>query len=279
VVAFGRLLQRTVVLVPPPPGQQAPQQSLATSYRGGEISKALDEYLGSRQEVLRDDDGYVRASDLFDLCSRQRALQRQFNVVTVEQPSPSLRLMFDIGTAMHDMLRDRYLGPMQVLYGDWRCSRCRAIVTGLMPSFCSCGRRQGVFHYEERTLKNEEWKVKGHADGYVINPIRRKGVLELKSIDGKMFDALRGPLPEHVFRTVVYQWLAGVQWGVVVYASKSMRFPSVFKDFFVPYDESVITRVKATLSELRVGGQRVCGSERDKRAQRCPVARQCWANV
>ena len=274
-MAFGRMLQRTVVLVPPP-GQGVPQQSL-TPARGGEISKALDEFLGSQQDV-KNEDGFVRASDLFDLCSRQRALQRQYNVVTVEQPSPSLRLIFDIGSAMHDMIRDKYLGPMQILYGDWRCRRCSALVTGLMPKFCRCGPR-AVFTYDERLIRDPEWKIKARLDGQIINPMRGKGVLEIKSVDGKMFDALRAPLPEHVFRTVVYQWLTGLQWGVVLYAAKSMKFPSSFKDFVVPYDASVIAQVKSTLTNLRAGGARVCGSERDKRAERCPVRKQCWANA
>jgi len=276
-VAFGRLLQQTVVVLPAKAGE-APQQALVSPYRGGEITKALNDFLASKMDVLRDDGEYVRASDLFDLCSRERALRRKFNVVTVEQPSPSLRLMFDIGTAMHDLIRDKYLGPMQVLYGEWLCLRCGQYQTGTMPKFCSCS-RYASFTYHERTVKNPEWKVKGHLDGVMLNPVRGKGVLEIKSIDGKMFDTLRAPLPEHVFRTVVYQWLSGMSWGVVVYACKGMKFPSSFKDFVVEYDDSIITKVKATLTELRSGGQRVCGSERDKRAQRCPVSRQCWANA
>lgn len=276
LVAFGRMLARTVVLVRP--GQRGvPQQTLAP-YQGGEISIALNQYLGSVQDILRDEDGYVRASDLYGLCSKQRALQRQFNVVTVEQPSPGLRLMFDIGSAMHDMVRDKYLGPMQRLYGDWRCQSCRALVTGLMPRFCGCS-RYAVFHYEERSSKNDEWKVRGHTDGLLIDPVRGKGVLEIKSIDGKQFDALRAPFPEHIFRTVVYEWLNGLTWGTVLYVCKSLKFPMPWKDFVVEYDDSVITNVKATLTELRSGGQRVCGSERDKRAQRCPVRTQCWSSV
>lgn len=47
-------------------------------------------------------------------------------------PPPSLQKIFDVGTAAHSWWQNKYLGPARVLYGSWRCTRCRGTYTGFM---------------------------------------------------------------------------------------------------------------------------------------------------
>lgn len=47
--------------------------------------------------------------------------------------------IFDIGHALHDQWRQKYLGPSGKLFGQWRCSRCHSISEGFQPTrACKC---------------------------------------------------------------------------------------------------------------------------------------------
>lgn len=241
---------------------------------GGGLRGALDRYL-TGLEPSRVGSPMLHASQLFGLCTRQVLLARALKEVPQSVVPVTDRVRWDQGSAIHDLVRERYLGPMGVLYGEWRCAKCEGITTGAMPKRCRCGGRRLL--YEEREVKNEELGIVGHLDGLEQRPGAGLGVLEIKTIDGALFKMLKQPQPEHTFRTHVYMWLAGLQWGRILYVSMAKERVSPFKEFYLRFDLRVAEQVRRTIEELRSGGRRCCEERQSARALRCPVGRTCFA--
>jgi hypothetical protein len=74
----------------------------------------------------------------FEVLRRRQKLPIAKKTVDVE-----MERIFDVGHAVHHWYQERYLGPMGILWGNWRCSRCLTVVQGVMPKdsceFCQWG--------------------------------------------------------------------------------------------------------------------------------------------
>jgi len=69
-----------------------------------------------------------------DFCPRAGVLGRIHEVrVDPLDVTNELDRILDIGHWLHRGYQEEYLGPMGILWGDWRCSRCHSVVTGFMP--------------------------------------------------------------------------------------------------------------------------------------------------
>lgn len=255
-----------VVPIPIPP--QSPRPTLREN---------LDVFL-TEIEPPREQGEYVHASSLWELCTKQvvlfRKYAKQFGDETLKVIPPGLRMRFDVGSTVHDLVRQQYLGPMGRLYGQWKCVRCNGLITGKMPTYCACGSRR--FDYVEPEYKDEELKLVGHLDGLDKDPLYGLGVLEIKTIDGALFKLLKAPQPEHEFRLHVYMKLAGLSWGRILYVSMALEKKSPFREFMIRFDARVWNRVAAKLKEIQHGGERACASRADPRAISCPAADRCF---
>ena len=225
---------------------------------------------------------WLHVSALYDLCTREHVLAKQAiertGVVPARIMTPQLRVRFDMGRYFAELIRNEYLGPMGRLWGDWRCLSCGAFVESqVMPKACTC--RNGAWMYEEREVRHDALKIVAHVDGFDLDPVLDKVVLELKSVEGAIFKSRSLlPLARDVFQASVYCWLTGTKAARLFYASMSLETNHLpFKEFTIPFDVRVPARVERIVQEVRAGGKRACESRDDARAIACPHAGPCFA--
>jgi hypothetical protein len=225
----------------------------------------------------------LHASKIYNICTKQHALARQHGV-PLDVLTASQRLRFDIGESIHDYLRDRHLGPLGVLSGNWVCVRCGALVeNAFMPPVRPVDRRRCNEHgwrYREPVVRNEQLGLVGHLDGRIWSDAAQSlGVLEIKSKDPALMRTMRRPDPEHEYRTKIYCWLDGRSWGKILYLSTGLddrpgKIP--FREFDVAFDVRIPVLVEKIVADLRSGGTRACSTPEDARALLCPVVRHCF---
>jgi hypothetical protein len=198
----------------------------------------------------RRDEPYLHASDL----AARLTVQRPDTGPGPEILPATQRVRFDIGAAVHDLVRDQYLGPLGRIYGTWLCP-CGEHVEGLMPSHCvCCGRRE--FRYLEQEVRNEEFKVVGVLDCLEADLALGLGVLDIKSIESAVF-RLKSKLPlvRDIAQVKIYLWLTGYRWGRLLYVSTGMEERTPFRDFVVRYDMRFVARLVRLLQQLRKDGR------------------------
>jgi hypothetical protein len=67
-------------------------------------------------------------------CERAIVLYKLLRSKKNSSVSPQTRKIWDVGSALHHWYQNYYLGPMGILWGKWRCSRCHGVVWGFMPT-------------------------------------------------------------------------------------------------------------------------------------------------
>lgn len=135
------------------------------------------------------------------------------------QRDPKGVLLMDLGSALHEVIQEELLGPSGNLLGHWRCPTChgrrskrydvypkefctnKVMVTpdGGEPWEVSCAEKQAYlksrgnayWKYEEIALKDEARNLSGRVDGVWLEIGGGWYVLEIKSIDTKVFNDLR----------------------------------------------------------------------------------------
>lgn len=206
------------------------------------ISKAIDSHIKKREE-LPNSHGYGwHPSSFCDMCVRQRVISDLVCLEKADDLSPRLFRIFDVGTAMHRWYQEEYLGPLRILWGPWRCSRCHRVLWGFMPKVkCDCEivqKTKKCVHYcshDGQFVKEEmderggclhcgkwgRWEYLeipfyydaklsepylGHCDGIIrLNDIWY--LLEIKTINSFGFSALWTPKPAHVLQGQAYSEL------------------------------------------------------------------------
>lgn len=117
----------------------------------------------------------------------------------------SLRKVFDLGTAVHDIMQ-RYLGDMGILYGEYVCVLCGKRVNNdyvtKKPKACECGCRN--LRYEEVEVRDDSRNIYGHTDGQLLIDNKFKYVWELKSARKELFSSLGQPLDKHKRQAMIY---------------------------------------------------------------------------
>lgn len=150
-----------------------------------------------------------RASSLYDACMRMHCLATKYDLSKKERPSFKGRLVFGIGNAVHTWAQNT-----NELFGDkrrgwWRCSACKKVRPDFGPpptSPCKCGARAEASIYWEHSLEMPNIPVGGHPDMFIERVKGVYRVVELKTMEAKMFIALKAPLVYHEWQTQTYMW-------------------------------------------------------------------------
>ncbi len=179
---------------------------------------------------------YLRASSINEVCGRREAiLISRPELDVAEKFAVGSVLTMDMGSAMHRWWQNHYLGPAQVLWGEWFCHGCQAVVeTGLMPKTCPAGHSRDALEYKELELVDDTLHYAGHPDGLLTkfgdavtllgdlvgpSPVAET-LFELKSISSYGYEQLTEPLPEHRAQVHAYMRLLGVTSALVVYVDR-----------------------------------------------------------
>ena len=213
---------------------------------------------------------------------------------------PDAIVNMDIGTAMHDFIRLKYLGPMGNLVGDWVCTNknCNDVVKySKMPYPNVCPKCENSYNYSEPKVYCPEGSgLKGSFDGLLRfersgNVVRR--VLEIKSKDSNLFFRLKQPDWEHVYQLSNYLSLPLVDanqipnWGeinegTILYAAKGLGNTFNMKAFTIKVDKTYLEQSRSKIStvkmsvENKVLPQGICKAPDEKRAMRCSHRLECF---
>ena len=216
-------------------------------------------------------DGLLHMSQLHYLCPRAQILSGLSGVWS--KPSAMLQAKFDIGHAMHYHYQNKYLGPMGILHGDWRCLRCGAIVSGEMPDSEGCGNSDHVWEYVETVCRIPEYGIIGKCDGIIDRGDGEPWVVDFKTQDPYLFHNCTGASEAHKMQVNLYMYALGISRGIVLYIDKSANDRKVpCKEFIVERDDTLLNAAfeKAKLYWDCVSNQEIpdCGRP-DKYKSKC----------
>lgn len=275
----------------------------------GELHSALRNYADARSVSK------IHMSDVTNpdrtFCPREFALCRQLDIPRKGRfIGAPLQATFDIGNAIHDLVRENWLGHLGL--GHWRCVRCDfEHKFTYRPAACkSCGQNKHRFEYVEVELKDPDTLVSGSLD--FLTAFGRKTsykVVEVKSIDKDQFKTLEAPMAEHRLRVQGYLELAKrsakevpieieLTYGYVLYASKSYGFKtdgvqgagftdtvSSFKEYRVDAaPEAIVPHLERALGvkEYETSGTLpgpICYAITETRAKQCSAAKHCFSQA
>lgn len=270
--------------------------------------------LGYQQIRLHVSD-LMKTDSQFGFCARQHVIQKLFDPKIVSASLPaSFALLFDLGNALHDNARNRWMandqyGAKRVL-ARWRC-HCRTTwFEGVdpvnQPDCPRCGFKPTVF--EEHEIYDEEHCIVAHPDFSIVKgrDIIRSGVfdktkhkirvVEIKGIDRAEVDwnTLDAPLGEHLLQGSFYYHLykrAGYRVDNQIsflYGERSLketlfrgdpwkefeREPSPYSRLEPFFDKAKL--VIQSVNDRVVPERTVCNSIDCGRANNCPVANLCF---
>ena len=227
--------------------------------------------------------GYQRASSFNKVCGRRTALAALHpHVAVAKRITAGRRINFDVGKALHYWWQNKYLGPMQRLWGQWFCMSCKHVHTGLMPRNCpGCGEtRVKIFSWSDADGKPQSHKVdnityaemlllvddlaySGHPDGLLVefNGSTEPPTMlnELKSISTKNYDKLKKPESGYLDQIHAYMNALGMRTCLITYIDKGKSCewrggPSGpvagsprFKNFYIEFDDERWAGLQAKL--------------------------------
>jgi hypothetical protein len=233
---------------------------------------------------------------------------RQFALLDVlEQKLPpefinaALQVAFDNGEALHDLCRNKWL--RHDVIGMWRCKGCKEErhFTKLPPSKdkYACVHE---WEYHEEKFVDPASGISGSIDFFVDMGNKKLTVVEAKSIDKDQFGKLAGPMAKHRIRSQVYLALIDraapkevkdqidLTHARILYISKGFGKMNADHGKVLPFKEFSVQRNDEAVEQYFELGQRVqtfrkggvlphviCANHMDKRAQACPVVKQCFS--
>jgi hypothetical protein len=212
-----------------------------------------------------------------------------------------LRTTFDMGHAVSDLVREKWLGEAAV--GHWHCMKCNATkyFSPRPPAKGKCTSGNHRWTYDEVIFRSMVSGIEGSIDVLVRLGGPKLWVTELKIMAPDAFNELVAPLAEHRLRTSLYLRLVeesdsvykssiNTEQGRILYVSrgagkKHPEFHEVmpFKEFVVDRnDKDTEAFVKLGLSsaawtkegKLPAG---ICKVATDKHATGCPMKKQCFS--
>jgi hypothetical protein len=105
----------------------------------------------------------------------------------------------------------------------------------------------GILWKTEVPVENEEYEIKGHADGIIkINGI--EGVLEIKSINSNQFYGSYEPKPEHLIQANIYMFCLGIPRACLLYECKDTQ---ELKEFYIKQEQSILEKTLAKISYVQ----------------------------
>jgi hypothetical protein len=263
-----------------------------------------------RKKEILSKDSWVRVSSLAFLCAREEALCVKYGIIREEEISADLSVIFEHGHALHWALQNRILPRLGAFYGRWRCAVCGAAYGGRdrpwvfgtftaeefvasqvqRPSVCaSCDSELDDSNslYIEPTFHNNEFKLSGHSDGFLVIPgLDGMGLLEAKSINPKGAAEVRlCPKLDHVIQAHCYMWLTGLRWAKILYWDKAGSGIRSLVEHTIEYDEDTIFKVRDLLTTLREDlaspdlPSKICQRRTCDRAKACDAVDYCFSEV
>jgi hypothetical protein len=261
----------------------------------GSLKKLIRLRLGREEKVpYLDEKGYLRVSALADLCPREEVLASTLKFVRMRTIDADLGMIFAYGTALHWILQNKVVGDTGAFYGVWHCVVCAAQYGAPAPNLqaaqslvrrpkaCICGCED--FHFREQKFVNEEYRIGGHPDGFlVLQGMPGLGIAEFKSVGPRSAWEVRStPNLGHVIQVQTYLWLTGLQWGKILYWEKGGHGMSALFEHTVDRDEGTIESIQRTIRSIWNGVQseilpdRVCTSSDCPRASKCQLKNACF---
>lgn len=241
-----------------------------------------------------DDKSYLRVSALADLCPREEVLASALKAPRQRLIEADLGLIFAHGHALHWVLQNRVLAATGALLGVWRCVECAkqfgactppvAETQSLVrkPKVCACGCKE--FHYQEQHFINEEFRIGGHPDGFLVLPgLPGLGIVECKSIGSRgAWEVKQAPNMGHAVQAQCYMWLTGLKWAKILYWDKGGHGTTALIEHTLERDEDSIQSIQAVIRSIWNGiasglyPERICTAADCPRAQKCAMAGPCW---
>lgn len=150
----------------------------------GPLLKKLYERLQAMNVTdRRDDSDGWHASSIPYLCPRELALRSLFpKPASADDWDPRSLLRVDVGSAVHGWWQNQYLGPANILFGNWACrGKCQQRWKDcLMPARkCECG---GRVEFTEIQMRDTDTGICGSTDGILMLDGDRWG-FDLKCVD------------------------------------------------------------------------------------------------
>lgn len=255
----------------------------------------------------------LHASDMtrdIEFCPREFALQ---DVTKFKKKGQFLGtsqvITFDMGDAIHDMVRENWALPESI--GTWACVVCKTRHP-FQKKPISCGWegcKSKVFRYEEEVFISQSHGATGSIDMIADLGQSKYVIVEIKSIDKDQFKDLLGPKAEHKWRTNLYLRMIAnsnhhhkhkidLSRGLILYVVKGYGIKDVtlkehgikdmafspFKEFWVSRDDNdtdAIWERATSLYDFRVNNgpmpAGICATAFCKRAQSCELNKQCWS--
>jgi hypothetical protein len=260
------------------------------------LKKLVRAHLAHEEQVpFLDDKGYLRVSSLADLCPREEVLASTLKFVRIRKIEADLGMIFAHGKALHWVLQNQVVGDTGALLGVWRCVDCAKQFGSIAPNLqeaqtlvvrpkkCdACGSED--FIYREQKFINEEYRIGGHPDGFlVLQGMPGLGIPEFKSVGPKSAWEVRStPNLGHVIQVQTYLWLTGLLWGKILYWEKSGFGMQALFEHTVERDEGAIESIKSTIRSIWDGiaigrlPQRICTSIDCPRAAACQLKNACF---
>ena len=197
-------------------GPQTVSLSPALPVLPEEFIKSMCDVQDRIPEVSRfsEDHGYVHVSSLSDLCARQYAIARQYDVEVQISPTGANRIVWEIGNSLErHVLRnvERYHGHMQTLRGE--------------------------------QFVDEEYRIVGRPDALVRVADEVAVVVEVKTMNIRDWERLERPLQEHVFQAAMYRWLMQRCYPDHLYSFQSESGQTGTTGFLYPHSHVILLYV------------------------------------
>lgn len=253
-----------------------------------DILKFLNEGLKRVENVpVPTKDKIFRMSGLSDMCPREEYLAAVHNVERKKKWTAEQNTAMAFGTMFHDWIRHELLGPLGILYGQWKCARCESRVERedgatryRMPKepCAKCKHDKWFFHEDE--IIDPVRGISGHHDG-VLYWNEEYYLLELKTANDWSFKGfmMKGTPEYYVDQAVGYQELFGFDKTLMIYQNKdtSKRHTAIIRQ-----DKERVSRLFGKITAFRQaldGGpipDRICENASCTRAKGCTLAKVCF---
>ena len=238
---------------------------------------------------------YLHVSDLIQTCIRKVALSEHTQRPLFGEPlSDAQQLTFAQGQAVHTVIQQRVREVAgEQLYGDWVCGCGGAVWRGLYTQrpADTCARcQQALTRYQEVVITHEALCLVGSPD-LVLQWAGRYTVTEIKSMNGRQWETLTEPVPNHVIQVLLYWWLwreAGYpvhDQVSILYVNKQFSYQSPYKEFILT-PTAQLARLElywqaarewaAFRAQGRLPPRVTCADPRCTTAKACPLAVVCF---
>lgn len=240
--------------------------------------------------------GYVHVSSMIAMCPRRMAIMWGENRPVIRGVTGGHRVMWKLGRAVEAHIRDQYIQNVRYhnVHGAWECTCHQPTrIEGFHRNDVTCSNCGGPLNtYAERPLFDHDLGIVGNPDMIVYHN-EAFVVLEIKSMNPEQWDALSGPLGDHVFQAGMYYDLLlkegkrAHQQVVFIYCTKKFKYGSPYKEYHVdvsaPHLRAIRDAAKAHVQQLRESQESntlpprvLCTTPSSTCARDCPAVSACF---